>query len=176
MENIKILKLKKLHNDKFMVSKKGLFLEDEFITEKVDCDCDCYDNKGKLLFKFRKKVIKNNKNGWDNFKDVSVETSDMRGASAGPIDINSLYFKEKIKDKALINKNGFGHMANNMKRCSPVYSSVIGNYDALNRFGQKHPCRQTSLTKRYFNNLVCGIDYLEELSEWYKELNPEKWL
>tara|TARA_R110000765_G_scaffold335081_1_gene425423 strand:- start:3444 stop:5231 length:1788 start_codon:yes stop_codon:yes gene_type:complete len=173
--NFKILKLKKVHNDKFMLSKKGLFLEDEFITEKVDYDCDCYDNKGKLLFKFRKKVITNTKNGWDNFKDVSIETTDMRGASTGPIDINSLYFKDKIKDESLINKNGFSYMAKNMKRCSPIYSSAIGNYDVMSRFGTKQPCRQTGITKKYFDNLVCGIDYLEELSDWYKKLNREKW-
>jgi hypothetical protein len=179
---VKKIVVKSLHTDTFLKSHNGKYLGDEYIKTIVDYDCDCYNEKGDLLFSFRRKVIKNVENAWENFKDVALKTSNVRGSSAGPIDVNSLYFKEKIKDESLIQKNGFESLysrkeggVSKVRYSNLVYSTALGNFDVMKRFGKESPCRMTDLTKRYYDRLVGGIPFLNECADWYKTLNRERY-
>ena len=81
-------------------------LEGKWVTESqlkfpvIDYNCDVYykDEGGgeKLLLKFRKKCFTNTqiRTGWKSYKDLA-KPSRGRGASAGPIDMESVYWKKR---------------------------------------------------------------------------------
>ena len=173
--------LNEIHTDKELKLKQGKYLdEDIFIKKLINEDTDAYDNKGNLIFKFRKKVIVEElkENGWNSFEKPALQNSNSRGGSAGKIDIDGIYFNKYIKDLTLIKKNGYDYNpyhGSKMTKQVPVYSTALGNYDVQKRFGVEHPCRMTLLTKKFYNNMVQGIPYLQKLSDTYKDLKPDKW-
>ena len=78
-------------------SIKGKYLTNEDIKHDiVDVDCDCYTDEGTLLFKFRKNVLTEElcSLAWDNYKGLA-KASRGRGASAGEIDTNAVYWKKR---------------------------------------------------------------------------------
>lgn len=95
----------KIYSDDEIKSKEGQwFDESHIIYPIVNSNTDVYrlDDEGNkhLLLKFRKNVIPDSliKTGWDSYKDLA-KASRGRGASAGPIDVNSQYWgKRKLVD------------------------------------------------------------------------------
>lgn len=175
---IKVLNVKSLIDDKELKLKTGNYFNEDIIKHFIDYDCDCYDENDNLLFKFRKNIIKNNDLALKCFHKVALNRDNSRGASGGEIDKNSNFFKNILKsDESVIldNKYMYQKKGQTTKHSQYIYSSAIGNFDTTHRFGQKLPCRMTRITKRYLNQLVEGIDYLEELSDLYKLLNEKKW-
>ena len=178
MDNIKILNLEPLIDDKTLKSKTAHHFNNDNIKHLIDYDCDCYDENNNLIFKFRKNVIKNNDLALKCFHKVALQNSNARGASSGEIDKESYYFKNFLKsDESILLDNKFEYKkdGSKMRKCQYVYSTAIGNFDVMKRFGKEYPCRMTELSNKFFNELVEGIPYLEELSDWYKLLNEKKW-
>ena len=66
------------------------------INQNVDVYYRDDDGSEKLLLKFRKNSIKPTliRNGWNSHKDLA-KPSRGRGASAGPIDTESIYWKKR---------------------------------------------------------------------------------
>jgi hypothetical protein len=97
---------RKIIVEKFLTDKEVNNLEGKWIDEShmklpvINYNCDVYykDNDGneKLLLKFRKKCISNSllRTGWKSYKDLA-KPSRGRGASAGPIDTEGVYWKKR---------------------------------------------------------------------------------
>ena len=105
MPRQKTLVVEKIYSDDEIKSKEGQWFDESHIKYPiVNSNTDVYrlDDKGikHLLLKFRKNVIPDSliKTGWDSYKDLA-KASRGRGASAGPIDVNSQYWgKRKLVD------------------------------------------------------------------------------
>lgn len=97
---------KKLVISKLISDKEASKLEGTWIEEKdlkypiVNYNCDVYykddDGEEKLLLKFRKNCFTNSqiRVGWQSYKDLA-KPSRGRGASAGPINTESIYWKKR---------------------------------------------------------------------------------
>ena len=97
---------KKLVIHKIICDKEASKLEGTWVSESqlkypiINYNCDVYykedDGTEKLLLKFRKNSFTNSqiRNGWQSYKDLA-KPSRGRGASAGPIDTGSVYWKKR---------------------------------------------------------------------------------
>ena len=97
----KLLIVKKLYSDEEIKSKEGHWFEESDIKYPIiNSNTDVYrldDNGNKhLLLKFRKNCIpeKLTDLAWESYRDLA-KASRGRGASAGPIDINSQYWSKR---------------------------------------------------------------------------------
>ena len=105
MPRPRVLVVKKLYSDDEIKSKEGQWFDESNIKYPiVSSNTDVYrlDDEGNrhLLLKFRKNVVPDKliQIGWDSYKDLA-KASRGRGASAGPIDVNSQYWgKRKLVD------------------------------------------------------------------------------
>ena len=95
------LVINKYLSDQEVGELQGKWIDETYIKHPIiNYNCDVYyidDNKEeKLLLKFRKNSIKNNliRKGWHSYKDLA-KPSRGRGASAGPIDTDSIYWKKR---------------------------------------------------------------------------------
>ena len=179
--------MKELYCDKFISDEEiknltGKYIDEEFIMYPIIReDADVYTDTGELLFKFRKKVIKDSEKYMDLFKDLAV-TSRGRGASAGPIDPERTYWKKRVLAKPsgystyYMNKNAQTGLQSlsKMRVNNPVYSNPMGFYEP-SHFARKE-CRMTHHTIENYDDFFGGISYLRQLSDSYKQLNPEKYL
>ena len=98
----KKLIVEKLFSDKEISAREGMWIEQSDIKQPIiDSNTDVYwkDENGELhlLLKFRKNAIHDKllKIGWDSYKDL-VKASRGRGASAGPINAGSDYWKKRV--------------------------------------------------------------------------------
>ena len=97
---------RKIVVNKYLTDEEVNNLEGKWIDESymkipvIDYNCDVYykenDGTEKLLLKFRKKCISNTllRTGWQSYKDLA-KPSRGRGASAGPIDKEGVYWKKR---------------------------------------------------------------------------------
>ena len=97
----KKLVVKKLCSDEEIAQRRGTWIEESDIKYPiVNSNTDVYrlDDNGNeiLLLKFRKNCINDKliKIGWDSYKNLA-KASRGRGASAGPVDPNSDYWKKR---------------------------------------------------------------------------------
>ena len=93
--------VQKIMNDEEVSSLKGNWIDESFIKNSIiKSNTDVYylDENGeeKLLLKFRKRVISDKliDIGWKSYKDLA-KASRGRGASAGPVDPESHYWKKR---------------------------------------------------------------------------------
>ena len=91
----------KVLSDEEVNSLEGKWIDESYMKYPViDYNCDVFykDNDGsvKLLLKFRKKCISQSllRIGWQSYKDLA-KPSRGRGASAGPIDKEGVYWKKR---------------------------------------------------------------------------------
>ncbi|MBE17960.1 MAG: hypothetical protein CMH79_04275 [Nitrospinae bacterium] len=96
----KIIVPKYLSDDQ-VASLEGKWIDESYMKHPViDYNCDVYyiDDNGNevLLLKFRKNSFTNQllRTGWKSYKDLA-KPSRGRGASAGPIDTTSIYWKKR---------------------------------------------------------------------------------
>ena len=147
---IKQIIVHEIYSDEDLKSIKGEYLDDGWIHQLIDEDCDIYNSDNKFVLSFRKKKIKSTEIGFQNYKKL-IGSSRGRGASAGPLDPESNYWKDKQLAETkkyttkYVNKNG---KVSNMKVNNLVYSVPIGYFDKLkgtlgltlpNLKYQKHP-------------------------------------
>jgi hypothetical protein len=98
---VKKVIVQKIMTDKEVSLHEGKWIDESFIKHPiVKSDTDVYyldeDNNEKLLLKFRKRVISDKliDVGWKSYKDLA-KASRGRGASAGPINSDSHYWKKR---------------------------------------------------------------------------------
>ena len=98
---VKKIVVSKIMSDEEIASREGTWFDEKDIKLPIiNSDADVYrlDDEGNeiLLLKFRKRVISDKliQTGWDSYKDLA-KASRGRGASAGPINPDSDYWKKR---------------------------------------------------------------------------------
>ena len=120
---VKKIIVKKFTSDKESADLEGKWIDESYIKYPlIQSDTDVYrldeNNNEILLLKFRKRVISDKliQIGWESYKDLA-KASRGRGASAGPINPNSQYWKKR--DLIKTNKWSTGYLTpkgNEMKK------------------------------------------------------------
>ena len=170
--------VKKVLTDKEVSDLEGEWIDDSSLVMPVineDCDVYYYDNnRKKLLLKFRKKRINSSlcEIGWDNYKDMA-KASRGRGAAAGAIDSQSVYWKKRIPTNT--NKWSTGYLkadggVSKMKVNNQVASSPIGYFDETKFV--KLPCRLTHFTRTNYHKYEKGLPFIQKIDKSFKELIP----
>ena len=142
-----------LTNDEIK-AKEGTYFDEKAIKTLIEDDADVYGKdpetgEKKLLAKFRKNVIPHDlvKKGWESYY-ITAAASRNRGAAAGPIQVNSAYWKKR-KPTAITGwsaryyQNG---KVSKMRVNNNVFSSVLGYFEQTPFMGL--PCRLTSYTQK----------------------------
>ena len=172
---IKTLYLPRLITDDELGTLKGTFIDDGYIVHTIDSDVDIYDEETKeFICSFRKRRLKTSKIGFDNFKHLSV-ASRGRGASAGPIDPTSQYWKKKTLHKtkgfrtSYLKKDG---TPSKMKVHNQVLSTNVGFFDKMKLIGIEKPCRLTYHTTQALKEFEAGKPFIYEIDRWFNKMRP----
>jgi GR25 family glycosyltransferase involved in LPS biosynthesis len=175
---IKELHLNPILTDEETENLRGTYLDNSHFDFLIDEDTDVYDKEtGNLLLKFRKKRFNETlcDLGFSGFKDLA-KASRGRGASAGPIDPNSVYWKKRKLVK--VNKWSANYEVNGkvskMKVNNEVASNPIGFYGSTKNLGVNLPCRLSHYTRTNFYKYREGLPFIKEIAKSYEELNPEE--
>lgn len=144
-----------------------------------DEDVDVYaiiEGKKKLIAKLRKQVIDPAiiKVGWEAFW-IAAGPSRNRGAAAGPIAVDSNYWKARKPQNISgwsANETVGGKMSK-MRINNNVFSSVLGYFNATPFM--KLPCRITSYTMRYWKYYQHGLPFIRAIDGCFKSLVPDKY-
>tara|TARA_R110000796_G_scaffold98987_5_gene206840 strand:- start:571 stop:2190 length:1620 start_codon:yes stop_codon:yes gene_type:complete len=178
VNQMKTLNLSKILSDDEVKNIKGHLINESHIKHNiVDVDTDCYTDDGRLLFKFRKNIIPPElcKVAWDNYRTLA-KPSRGRGASAGQIDPNNNYWKNKqvIKTSGISTKYLIKGKETKMRVNNQVASQPIGYFESTKSLGVDLPCRLTHYAKSHLEQFEGGFEYLIAVDESYKNLNPDK--
>ena len=175
---MRVLKLPELCSNEDLLTIKGEFIDDGWIHNLIDEDCDIYDNKDNFILSYRKNKLKKNDIGWNNYNKFAAPARG-RGASAGPIDPTNNYWKKRDLHKT----NGFSTSylkkdgtPSKMRVNNPVFSNPIGYFDKTKNMGNDLPCRLTHFTRENIKKYEAGLPYLEEISDNYKILNETAYM
>lgn len=146
---------KKYINDADAEKMKGTFLDERSYNRLITDSCDCFDEYGNMLFKFRKNAIELDvlKLGYESFKD-SITLTEGRGISSG-------------SSHKRIRKDG---SVSNITVGNKVYSGNVGYMDAS---AMVHYCRKTAFARQYFDKFTSGIPFVQAVDKLYAELCPE---
>lgn len=161
-------------------AREGSYFTEKDADEILDEDADVYavDPKTgakKLLARFRKHVLPNElvKKGWEAYYQTAA-ASRNRGAAAGPIKLDSAYWKKRKPTE--INKWSARYMQDGklskMRVNNNVFSSVLGYFEQTPFMGL--PCRLTSYTQKYFQNYKHGIPFIQAIDATFKKLIPDR--
>ena len=168
---IKKIYLNRIVSDEELKSAKGTFLDSGHVHHFINYDCDIYDESTReFICSYRKKRIKTSHKAWNNYRHLSV-ASRGRGASAGPIDPASVYWKKR----QLIKTSGFktSYIVNGkvskMTVNNQVASTPIGFFEKTKALGIDKPCRLTFHTSQSLKEYENGKPYIHELDHWFKQ-------
>lgn len=159
-------------------AREGTYFTDKEVKEIFDEDVDVYGKDGgvkKLLARFRKHVLPNPliKTGWEAYYQTAA-ASRNRGAAAGPIKVNSNYWKKR--NPTDVNKWSARYMQNGklskMRVNNNVFSSVLGYFERTPFMGL--PCRLTSYTQKYFHQYKHGLPFIQAIDKTFKKLIPDR--
>ena len=160
---------------------KGTYMGDNSYETIIDENCDLYC-EGVPIFKFRKNAFPEDllTTAWDNCKYMAV-ASRGRGAAAGPIDKDSVYWKKReiswtsgwsarymITDKKTGEKKESKMRVNNTTASSP-----IGYYGKQKNLGLDLPCRLSHYTRNNLDKYHNAIPFFQAISKHYEELLPD---
>ena len=160
-------------------SLKGKYLDESYFDTLITSDANVYREDGSILFKFRKALLDKNESevAFLAYKN-HAKSMRSRGAAAGPIDSESVYWKKREITK--INKGGWSATYNNsdgkpskMKVSNEVASNAMGYWSETNGLGKNLPCRLTFHTKKDFLKFEDGVSTIQKISNSYKNLHPE---
>lgn len=176
---------RKIIVEKVLTNEEVSNLEGQWINNShmkmpvIDFNCDVYYKEGDqeiLLLKYRKNCFSSSlvRNGWDSYKDLA-KPSRGRGASAGPINSESIYWKKR----SIVNtkKWSTGYLkpdgtVSKMKVNNQVASNPIGFYESSKNFC-KLPCRLTHFTRTNYDKYENGLPFIQKIDEMFKKLIPE---
>ncbi len=155
--------LKPVLTDEEANKLKGVLLSEKDYNTMINYNADIYcAETGKVIAKFRKKIIPNNiaKNAFDNLKDAASHTNN-RGISSGDV-------HKDESETTMIKKDG---TVSNTKKASQVTKSgIIGYFDRNPRFPY---CRQTAFNEKQFNKFKKAYPIIKLVDTKYKELMPD---
>ena len=170
--------VKPILTDEETAELRGTYLTENHIKHLITEDEDVYLEDGTLLLKFRKKRFDDNLTelGFNGFKHLA-KASRGRGAAAGPIDPESVYWKKRkitkfSKWSANYEING---SESKMKVNNEVASNPIGFYGSTKNLGLDLPCRLSHYTRTKYYNFNEGLPFIRELAKSYEELAPEEY-
>ena len=174
------IKLKPVLTDEECKNLKGTFLDSSSYNILIEGDCNCYKEDGKLLFKFRKYLLSDDEAdlGFFAFKTLT-KASRGRGASAGPIDPESIYWKKRhiveIAKGGWSAKYSVNGKSSKMKVQNEVSSNVVGFWSETKNLGKSLPCRLSHYTRQEYLKYEDGLFVINKISESYKNLNRESY-
>jgi hypothetical protein len=180
--NVKQVVLEAKMTEDQLKSREGTYFSEKDADTIFDSDVDVYGKDPtapggkKLLARLRKNVIPHDtlKIAWKNFYN-SASASRNRGAAAGPIDLNSPYWKKRKPTEisghsARYYENG---KVSKMRVNNNVFSSVLGYFEKTPFM--KLPCRLTSYTQKYFEEFKAGMPFIEAIDDLFKKLVPDRY-
>ena len=156
------------------------FSYDRIINENTD-----YYYQGQLIFKFRKNMFQGDllTTAWENCKYLA-KASRGRGASAGPIDPESqywkkrkIYWKDKWSAKYMVKDKKTGELKKSkMKINNEVASQPIGYYGKTKGLGVDLPCRLSHYTRANVDKYENAIPFFQKIGDHYKDLVYSKYI
>jgi len=162
---------------------KGTYLDDNSYETIISENCD-YFCEGVPIFKFRKNAFNEDllNTAWDNTKYLA-KASRGRGASAGPIDPESVYWKKreiykmnKWRASYMVKDRTTGQMKQSkMQVNNEVASQPIGYYGKSRGLGGDLPCRLSHYTKTNMDKFENSIPYFQQIANHYKDLLPDQY-
>lgn len=169
----------KLTNDE-VKAREGTYGTEKDADEIFDEDVDVWakdpeTGERKLLARFRKNVLPHNliKIGWEAYYQTAA-ASRNRGAAAGPIKLDSEYWKKRKPTD--VNKWSARYMQNGklskMRVNNNVFSSVLGYFEQTPFMGL--PCRLTSYTQKYFHQYKHGLPFIQAIDGVFQKLIPDR--
>ena len=173
---IRKLYLPRIISDEELKSVKGEFMDSGYVLHSIDYDCDIYDMETRtFICSFRKKRIKTSAIAFSNFKHLSV-ASRGRGASAGPINATSDYWKKRtlVKPKGYSTSYLVKGKPSKMRVNNQVNSTPIGYFEKTKSLGLDKPCRLSYFTTQALKEFEAGKPYIHELNKWYKHIRPQE--
>jgi hypothetical protein len=177
-EKVRVVVVEPVMTNDEIKAREGTYFKEKEVKEIFDEDVDVYGKDGdtkKLLARFRKHVLPNPliKTGWEAYYQTAA-ASRNRGAAAGPIQVNSNYWKKRKPTD--INKWSARDVVNGklskMRVNNNVFSSVLGYFEATPFM--KVPCRLTSYTQKYFHQYKHGIPFIQAINTTFKKLIPDR--
>jgi len=171
---IKKLYLPELITNEELKSIKGEHLDSGYVIHTITSDCDIYDMDTKaFICSFRKRRLTTSPLAWKHYKHLSV-ASRGRGASAGPIDPTSQYWKKRqlVKTKGYSTSYLVKGKPSKMRVNNQVSSTPIGFFEGTKSLGINKPCRLTYHTTQSLQQYEGGKPYLHDLDRWYKKVRP----
>jgi len=163
---------------------KGTYLGDNSYETIIDEDTDYYCS-GVLVFKFRKNAVPEDllSLGWDKCKFMA-KASRGRGAAAGPIDPEAVYWKKrdiywtkKWSARYMVKDRKTGEMKQSKMRVNnEVASNPIGFYGIQKNLGVDLPCRLSHYTRENFQQYQESLPYFQHISSLYRDLVPDKFI
>lgn len=179
-EKVRVLTLEPKLTAEEVKAREGTYFTDDDADIILDEDADVYavnpkTGEKKLLARFRKHVLPNElvRRGWEAYYQTAA-ASRNRGAAAGPIKLDSAYWKKRKPTD--INKWSARYMQNGklskMRVNNNVFSSVLGYFEQTPFMGL--PCRLTSYTQKYFDRYTHGIPFIQAIDATFKKLIPER--
>lgn len=182
--NMKIYASSKVSDDECK-SRKGHYVSEDDFDILLTADADVYDAETKKpILKFRKNVFEREiiNTAWKYTRHLA-KASRGRGASAGLIDPEAIYWKkreiywrDKWSAKYMVKDKKTGEMKqSNMKVNNEVASNPIGYYGATKSLGLDMPCRLSHYTKTHYEDFKGAMPFFVEVANMYRGLMPDKY-
>ena len=164
------LDLRRIVSDDELKPLKGSFLDDGWVLHYLDKDVDVFDkDTGVKVLSFRKRRL-DSYHQINNFKKLA-KASRGRGASAGPIDPESHYWKKRSLIKTKKFTTGYlkpDGTPSKMSVNNQVFSTTIGYFNEIKGLGGDLPCRLSHYTQQFFQEYQRSIPFIEDISRWYQ--------
>ena len=160
VDGIPVYYVSKNYDDAIMTNKMNTYVEKADIKDVIDDDADVYTEDGKLLLRFRKKVIPQEKSEmfYDNVIDFAKLVSSNRGNATGSD-------KRNVYDNPKVMSNIFGYF----DRWSPSQKVIFRN-SGIKPIVDVRECRFNQDNPEKYKKT---IPLIQEIDKLYKKLTPE---
>lgn len=162
---------------------KGTYMGNNSYETIISEDCDYYC-EGVPIFKFRKNAFNKDllTTAWDNCKNMAV-ASRGRGAAAGPIDPESVYWKKReiawsskwSAKYMVVDKKTGEKKQSKMRVNNTTASSPIGYYGKTKGLGVDLPCRLSHYTRTNLDKYHKATPFFQAIANHYKDLLPDQY-
>ena len=158
---VQILTVKKDFDDEKMEKKMNTFLKPSDIETIIDFDADVYDEDGKLLLRFRKKVLDDEHVDafYENVIKFAKNKSGLRGSASGSK-------KKNYSDKKVMS-NIFGYF----DRWSPGQKAVFKKRGKTPSIA----VRECRFNMDYPEEYKKTIPLIKDIDELYAKMTPEQY-
>jgi hypothetical protein len=160
VDGIMVYHVGKNWDDARMADRMNTYVEKSDIKDVIDDDADVYTEDGKLLLRFRKKVLPQEKTElfYDNVIDFAKHVSSNRGNATGSE-------KRNVRENPKVMSNIFGYF----DRWSPS-QKVIFRKARIKPIVDVRECR---FNRDYPEKYKKTIPLIQEIDKMYKKLTPE---